>query len=265
MSSYLVTGAASGIGRHLVDELLARGESVVAADIDFGALEQHADTAGWNATLCALDVRDPSQWSSAITLAQAQGRLDVVMNVAGYLRPGQLPDLSAEDVDRHFDINAKGVIHGTRLAAEVMCAQGSGHIINIASIAAYAPVPGLALYAASKHAVRAFSLAAAEELRPYGVAVTVVCPDAVKTPMLDLQVDYDAAAMTFATPKVLSVQDIGDVVLGHVLKERPLEVALPKLRRNLAHLANIAPGSARFLRPLMVRLGRLRQGRYETS
>ena len=75
-----------------------------------------------------------------------------------------------EDVHRHFDVNVKGVIFGTRAAAARMIPQGHGHVVNIASMAALAPIPGLALYSASKYAVRAFSLAAAEELRAHGVA-----------------------------------------------------------------------------------------------
>ena len=262
---FLITGAASGIGKHLVEVLVGRGESVVAADIDYDRLVQSASGQRGDLRLCKLDVREPSQWTEALDLACSRGPLDVVMNVAGYLRPGRTQLLTRDDVDLHFDINTKGVIHGTRLAAQVMCEQGSGHIINIASIAALAPVPGLGLYSASKHAVRAFSLAAAEDLRPHGVAVTVVCPDAVRTPMLDLQVNYEEAAMTFATPTLLSVENIAELILGHVLSERPLEVAIPRLRKVLAHIANIAPGMTRVLLPIMQRAGRLGQNRYPKS
>src|SRR5205085_5137897 len=126
------------------------------------------------------------------------GRVDVLMNVAGYLLPGYIHETSADQIERHMDINAKGLMLGTQAAARVMVRQGQGHIINIASMAALAPVPGLCCYSASKYAVRAFSLAVAQELRPHGVYVTAVCPDAVQTPMLDLQVDYQEAAMTFS-------------------------------------------------------------------
>ena len=86
---------------------------------------------------------------------------------------------------------------------------GSGHIVNIASLASLVPSPGLALYSASKYAVRAFSLAAAEELREHGVAVTTVCPDAVRTAMLDKQLDYPEAALTFTAPRFAVSCDTG--------------------------------------------------------
>ena len=259
MSVVLVTGAASGIGQHLVGRLLSTGHTVIAADIDIGKLQTHASAEGWTADLCELDVRNTEHWQIALDRAQAHGSLDIVMNVAGYLCPGPAHELTEAMVDRHMDVNAKGVIHGTRLAASVMVKQGSGHIINIASIAGIAPVPGLALYSASKHAVRAFSIAAAEDLRKYGVAVSVVCPDAVHTPMLELQRDYEDAAITFATPHILTVEEVGALILGRVMSKRPVEVAIPRLRQVLAHIANVSPRLSRGLLPLLRRFGRWRR------
>ncbi len=262
MSVTIVTGAASGIGQHLVERLQAAETTVIAADIDHQAMSEYAAKHSWTAHLCSLDVRQSAEWERVVDVARSYGPIDVLMNVAGYLRPGTTHTLSAAEVDKHFDINTKGVIHGTRLVSAAMVEQGYGHIINIASIAALAAVPGLALYSASKHAVRAFSLAAAEELRPHGVSVSVVCPDAVQTPMLALQTEYDEAAVTFATPHLLTVEEVGDVILGRVLHEKPLEVAIPRIRQVIAHVANLTPGSARVLLPLFRYLGRYRQTQY---
>ena len=109
--------------------------------------------------------------------------------MAGVLRVERVEDLQPESVALQLDVNTKGVILGTQAAAKVMVGQGRGHIINIASMAALAPVPGISVYSASKFAVRGFSLAAAQELEDRGVQVTVVCPDAVDTPMVDYQLD----------------------------------------------------------------------------
>ncbi|MFT5431769.1 MAG: NADP-dependent 3-hydroxy acid dehydrogenase YdfG, partial [Myxococcota bacterium] len=243
---FFLTGSASGIGRHLTTQLLAQGHRVTASDIDLEGLSSVAAKEGWDKDrlrIVGLDVRDGVGWERALTAAsETYGGLDVVMNIAGYLKPGYTHEFDPADIDRHFDINCKGVIHGTHAAAKLMVRQGRGHIINIASMAALAPIPGLPLYSASKYAVRAFSLAAAEELRPLGVAVTVVCPDAVATPMLDLQKDYAEAALTFSGSRVLTVQDIADVILGRILTKRPVEVAIPASRALLAKAANNFPG-----------------------
>ena len=104
-----------------------------------------------------------------------------------------------------------------------------------------APVPGLGLYVGTKYAVRGFSMAAAQELAPLGVAVTTVCPDAVRTPMLDLQVDYPEAAITFMAPRFLGPEDVSALILGKVLRRRPVLVSIPKSRAFLARLSDLFP------------------------
>ncbi|MFP4601078.1 MAG: SDR family NAD(P)-dependent oxidoreductase, partial [Persicimonas sp.] len=141
----------------------------------------------------------------------------------------------------------------------VMVEQGEGHIINVGSLASLAPVPGLSLYTASKFAVRGFSLAAAQELRPLGVFVSAVLPDAVATPMLDLQVDYEEAAMTFSGTRPLSLAEVEAVILEKVLTQRPLEVALPAHRGGLARLANLIPQVSMVIAPLLRKIGLRKQ------
>jgi 3-oxoacyl-[acyl-carrier protein] reductase len=258
----VVTGAASGIGRCATEALLARGHRVLATDIDEAALERLRGARGDELLIQRLDVTHPDDWVRVLDRAvEAWGRVDAVFNIAGYLTPGYAHEVRLEDVDRHFDINTKGVIYGTRLAAERMVAQGEGHIVNIASMAAFAPIPGLALYSASKFAVRAFSLAAAFELRERGVAVTVVCPDAVATPMLDKQKDYEEAALTFTAPRVLTPEEVAEELAGNVLEKRPLEVAMPKSRKWLARVMDAFPDLAPMVTPLFVKRGRARQAK----
>jgi 3-oxoacyl-[acyl-carrier protein] reductase len=261
----LLTGCASGMGRHLAGALSARGHSVVATDLDEVGLAREAEARGWDRArvkLRRLDVRSEQDWDAAVDAAvDAFGRLDVVMNIAGYLHPAYVADLSMRDVDLHFDVNAKGVVLGTRAAARRMIAQGSGHIVNVGSLASLAPVPGLSLYSASKFAVRGFTLAAAMELAPRGVAVTLVMPDAVETPMLDKQVAYEEAAMTFSGPRSLTVEDIERLIVETVLPERPMEVTIPLARGLLARFANTAPAVARRLAPRLLDAGKRKQAR----
>jgi 3-oxoacyl-[acyl-carrier protein] reductase len=267
---FLLTGAGSGIGRHLAGVLAAQGERVLATDVNAEALGAAASKDGWPAAQVRthpLDVRAREQWEAALAAALAAfGKVDVLLNVAGILKPGNCWELDAVDVDRHFDINVKGVVHGTSVLGRYFVEQKAGHIVNIGSLASLAAAPGLALYSSSKFAVRGFSLASAQELVAHGVAVSLVMPDAVQTPMLDLQVHYPQAALTFSGAKALTVDDISRVLLEHVLPERPLEVTLPLGRGVLARFADALPGMAMRIAPMLAKKGlkaqeKLRQGR----
>ena len=244
----VLTGCASGIGRHLAGELLRRGHRVLATDVDGTALERTAAEWPGEPLTATLDVRDANGWRAVLDQAEeAWGGIDGVFNIAGVLRPGEVQSLTPEDVDLHFDINVKGVILGTRAAARrLVVAEAGGHIVNIASIASLAPIPGMSLYSASKYAVRAFSLAAAEELRPHGIAVTAICPDAVATPMFDQQIDFPEAALTFTFPKLLTPEDVTRQIL-RALRKRPLMVAFPKRRAWLARFADLFPWTQRLI------------------
>jgi len=168
-------------------------------------------------------------------------------------------DQTPAQVDLQIDVNTKGTVYGTQAAARQMIKQRAGHIINFASLAGLSPVPGVALYSASKFAVRGFSLAADHELRSQGVAVTVICPDAVQTPMLDAQKDQATAALTFSGDKILSVQDIEKLIVQDILIRKPREVSLPRSRGWLAKMAGVLPNLAARIAPLMIRRGQVRQ------
>lgn len=265
---HVVTGAASGIGAHLAQELLARGARVCAADVNTSAMEALRALAGDDRLMVVkLDVRDPVQWQTLLAEVRSRWqRLDVLMNVAGVIRPGYIHAFSAEDVHLQLDVNSKGVIFGTQAAARVMLEQGYGHIINIASLAGVAPVPGLALYSASKFAVRGFTLAAAFELRENNIKVTAICPDAVQTPMLDQQVDREEAAMTFSGSRSpLTVDDIGRAVFDRALPKAPLEITLPAHRGWMAKFGSAFPGASLGLLSRLRELGRQRQAARRSS
>ncbi|MEM9553038.1 MAG: SDR family oxidoreductase [Acidobacteriota bacterium] len=259
----LVTGAASGIGRRVVGDLDARGARVLAADLTREALDAASSQDGWSERVepVAFDVRDPDGWDAAIARGvDLWGGLDVVLNVAGWLRPSEVHEASDDDIHRVFDVNVKGVTFGLRAAARHMIERGAGgHIVNIASLASLAPIPGISLYSASKYAVRALSLAAAAELREHDIAVSVVCPDAVRTPMLDLQLDYPQAALTFTAPRFLEAADVSRVILDRVLPRRPLLVALPRRRALLARFADLFPRAQQLISSLLRRQGLKRQ------
>lgn len=266
---FLLTGCASGMGRHLAGALVRRGMRLVAADINLAAMQALADEQSWpddRVELCHLDVRDAEAWRHTVKCAVERfGRIDVAMNLAGVIEPGYVHELSAEAIDRHVDINAKGLMYGTREVSIQMIAQGGGHIVNFASLAGIASIPGIGLYSASKHAVRGFSLAVAHELRRHKVAVTVVCPDLVDTPMLDLQLDYEEAALTFSGSRPLTVDQIERLIFKTVLRRRPLEVVIPRRRGWLAKLANAWPSLTVPMIRNLTRKGRARQAAAKES
>ncbi len=260
---YFITGAASGIGRQLARSAARRGVHVIMSDVDaqgLAATAAEADAKSYSYETLRLDIRREADWERAFEkLYRVHGRLDVLMNVAGFIKPGYCHEAPAGDVHAHFDINTKGLIFGTQAAARRMVAAGAGHIVNFASLAGVAGIPGISLYSASKHAVRGYSLAIAQELTPHGVAVTVVCPDAVQTPMLDLQVDHDEAALTFSGDRFLTVEDIDRVVFEKVLSKRPPEVLVPGYRGVLTKLGAAFPGIASLLADSLSAKGRKKQ------
>ncbi|MFW6067139.1 MAG: SDR family oxidoreductase [Myxococcota bacterium] len=265
----LITGSASGIGRHLTGVLAREGHRVLATDVSPGALQAAAEDEAWpqdSVETHLLDVREPEDWEAALDAAEERfGPVGLVMNVAGVLKPAWAMDIDPDDIDFHLAVNVKGVVLGTRAAARRMVPRGSGHIVNFGSLASLAPVPGLSLYSTSKFAVRGFSLAAAIELRDQGVAVSLVLPDAVQTPMLDLQVHYEEAALTFSGGRALTVADIGRAVVEEVLPKRPLELTLPAARGIMARAAGNFPAAAAMTRPLLVRVGRQTQARSKSK
>jgi NADP-dependent 3-hydroxy acid dehydrogenase YdfG len=262
----VLTGCASGIGRHLATELFKQGHRLLVSDVNGDMLEAEARTS-WNdaerVELQQFDVRDREAWDRTIAKTVARwGRVDVVLNVAGYLAAGWAHEMSSDVIERTIDVNVKGVIHGTNAAARQMIRQRSGHIVNIASLAAVAAVPGIAVYAASKHAVRGFSLAVAQELSPHGIAVTTVCPALVATPMLDTQVVRPEAALTFATSRPLSVEEVAQAVLGRGLEQRPLELFVTVPRSGqvaMTKLGNAFPALAARLAARLIERGREHQ------
>jgi 3-oxoacyl-[acyl-carrier protein] reductase len=265
----VVTGCASGIGRALARTLYEKGHSLLVTDVDERGVRAAADADGLRdparVVVDRLDVRDAGMWARAIDFAVAKwGRVDVVFNVAGVLVPVWARDATSEDVDRTMDINAKGLMHGTNAAVRQMIRQKHGHVVNIASIAGLVPVPGVALYSASKHAARAYSIAVAQEVRADGVFVTAVCPALVATPMMDIQVDREEASLVFSSKRALTVDEVVSAIVDRALVDKPLElvVEVPGSSQGLvAKIGNTLPGLAMRMRARVAAAGAKRQAR----
>lgn len=246
----IVTGAGGGIGSEICIQLSKLGANVFATDTNLG-LMKHLTQLDNTKTL-ALDVREESSWNRALSNFQNM-KLDGLIQSAGVLKSGYVYDFTSQDIDYHMEINLKGLILGTNLASKILKKQECGHIVHIGSLASLIPVPGMSLYSASKFAVRAFSLAVAQELKPFGITVTVVCPDAVRTPMLKTEKEKVEAALTFSG-STLEPQKVASVVISTFQKPK-LEIVLPFYRSILTKTGNLFPRLAAFLYSSLTKLG----------
>jgi NAD(P)-dependent dehydrogenase (short-subunit alcohol dehydrogenase family) len=180
-SVVLITGGGSGIGAALAAALSRRGAQVIVADLDV-ANAQALVGRGHALEALALDVRDAGAVAASITGVVARyGRLDYLFNNAGISVCADARDLELAHWQSVIEVNLMGVVHGTHAAYLQMCQQGSGHIVNIASLAGLVPFPTNAPYAASKHAVVGLSLSLRTEGAELGVRVSAVCPGFIQS------------------------------------------------------------------------------------
>lgn len=175
----VVTGAASGIGFALAQQLGDRGLRVVVADVRGAAAKDAcARLTGVDALAVAIDVCDPEALDAlAATVLDRFGRVDLVCNNAGVV-PARLPSWEQPVASWRWslDVMLLGVVHGIRAFVPTLLEQGSGHVLNTASMGGLVPLPGLAPYSAAKSAVVALTETLAVELRGTGVGATVLCP-----------------------------------------------------------------------------------------
>jgi NAD(P)-dependent dehydrogenase (short-subunit alcohol dehydrogenase family) len=182
---WFITGASKGLGLSLVHQLLKAGQSVAATSRNIGELKKAVNNDTGKFLPLAVNLADEKSVEEAIqaTIAKFE-RIDVVINNAGYGIGGSIEELSDVETRNSFDVNVFGTINVIRKVSPYLRAQRSGHIINIASIAGIAGATGWAVYSAAKSAVIALSEVSAEDLKEFGVKVTVVAPGAFRTSFL---------------------------------------------------------------------------------
>ena len=182
---WFITGASSGFGRALARAALTRGDRVATTARHCDSLHSLAEQYPGRARVLPLDVTDPAAAREAVAKALEHfGRIDVVFNNAGYGHVGSVEELSDEDLRRQLDVNLLGVINVTRAALPAMRKQGSGHLVQMASLNGVEPLAGGAYYTASKFAVKGFSEALATEVAHLGIKVTIVEPGPFRTRFL---------------------------------------------------------------------------------
>jgi NAD(P)-dependent dehydrogenase (short-subunit alcohol dehydrogenase family) len=181
-SVFLVSGASRGLGHEIVRAALDAGHRVVAGARGSSALDDLAARHGDRLAVVPLDVTDDAAAEAAVRTAVTRfGRLDVLVNNAGYANIATIEDVDFDDFRAQIDTNLFGVVRLTRAALPVLREQRSGRIIQVSSVGGRMATPGLAAYQSAKWAVGGFSSVLAQEVAPLGIKVTVLEPGGMRT------------------------------------------------------------------------------------
>jgi NAD(P)-dependent dehydrogenase (short-subunit alcohol dehydrogenase family) len=194
MKVWFVTGASRGFGREWTIAALERGDSVAATARDTTTLDDLVAKYGDRILPLTLDVTDREADFAAVAKAHEHfGRLDVVVNNAGYGQFGMIEELSEQEARAQIETNVFGALWVTQAALPFLRAQGSGHILQVSSIGGISAFPNIGIYNASKWALEGFSQALAQEVADFGVHVTLIEPGGFDT-------DWGGASAKHATP-----------------------------------------------------------------
>ncbi|MFT3862723.1 MAG: SDR family oxidoreductase [Solirubrobacterales bacterium] len=231
-----ITGGARGIGKATAEALVRRGCRVAIGDVDLALAEQTAAGLGGGTVALALDVSDRASFEAFLDGAERElGPLDVVINNAGIMPTTPFVEESEASFRRQIEINLIGVIHGTQLAMRRMTPRDSGHIVNIASQAGKAGIPGIATYSATKHAVVGLSEAVRAELRGREVEISCVMPTVVNTEL--------TAGVGQKWVKPVEATDVAEAIVG-ALEAPRFDVYVPKANGALLRAAALMPRAA---------------------
>ncbi|MCM3626150.1 SDR family NAD(P)-dependent oxidoreductase [Paenibacillus glycanilyticus] len=216
---WFITGTSTGFGRQFVEQLLQTTEDrVIATARKLEAIQDFKSIAPDRVSLISLDVTNKEQIKTAVQEAvDTFGRIDVVVNNAGYGLYGMIEEYSDEQIRKQFDVNVFGVLDVIRATLPIFKNQNSGHYVNLSSFFGTWSMPPFSLYAASKFAVEGFSEAMASELAGFGIRTTIVEPAVFATDFLghslehtDRKPEYDSVYAAYN--EGISSLTIGDPV-----------------------------------------------------
>ena len=218
-----VTGGAHGIGRAIAAALARSGVKVAIADIDGEGAWRTAQEIGADSVAVKVDVRERASVERAFGEALARlGGCEILIANAGVSTMQHALELTDEEWDFNFAVNARGIFLANQIAARHFVAQGAGCIVNTASLAAKVGAPLLAHYSASKFAVLGWTQALARELAPKGIRVNAVCPGFVKTGMQAREIEWESRLRNVSAQQVVD-DYVAQTPLGRL--EQPEDVA----------------------------------------
>jgi NAD(P)-dependent dehydrogenase (short-subunit alcohol dehydrogenase family) len=239
----VVTGAGRGMGRQTARRLAARGYRVLVTDVNEAGAQETAAQIGGGAWAMAQDVRDPHSHRTIAAAAAEQGPLKVWVNNAGVLKTEKIWDHPDTDVRLMVEVNLLATVWGARAAVEAMRRDpDDAHIINMASMASFGPVPGLGVYAATKHGVLGLteSLQGDLMLAALPIRVHAVCPDLVDTGMMREHADNPEYALGFSGTRIYTPEEIADEIVK-LLDSDKIILSIPRNRMVLARTAGLFP------------------------
>ena len=255
----IVTGGASGIGRALAVGLAKRGCEVVLADLQIELAEEVAseiNASGGKAKPVKIDVTDfPAMQHLVQETVQRTGRLDYLFNNAGIVIGGSANLYGIEDWNQVIDVNLRGVINGIQAAYKIMITQGFGHIVNTASMAGLMYGPGNIAYTMTKHSVVALSESLRIEAAQAGVRVSVICPGAVRTPILEaggkygkmlIEIPPEQMRLMWERVRPMPPDIFAEKVLNAVAKNKAI-IIVPSWWKLFWWINRLSPSLAMFL------------------
>lgn len=211
--TWFITGASRGFGRIWAEAALMRGDKVAATARELASVADLTERFGDAVLPLALDVTDADQAQRAVRQAHAHfGRLDVVLNNAGYSLVGTVEEASEADVRAVFDTNFFGTLRVIQAALPLLRRQGSGHILGVSSSFGIVTMPLLGFYCATKAAIESLHESLAPEVEPFGIKVTLLEPGAYAT-------EFGSPASLKIAPGIDAYADLRQQVVGHLSGE----------------------------------------------
>jgi NAD(P)-dependent dehydrogenase (short-subunit alcohol dehydrogenase family) len=231
------------MGRATARRLAARGYQVLVTDVNEAGAQETADLIGNGAWAVAQDVRDAASHRAVAKAAAERGPLKVWVNNAGVLKTEKVWDHPDDDVRLMIEVNLLATVWGARAALEQMRGDPTGaHIVNMASMASFGPVPGLGVYAATKHGVLGLteSLQGDIDLAGLPIRVHAVCPDLVDTGMMREHADNPEYALGFSGTKIYTPEEISDQLVK-LLDSDKIVLSIPRNRMAVARISGLFP------------------------
>jgi short-subunit dehydrogenase len=253
--SVIITGGSEGVGAAAARLFAEAGANLMLVARNRKNLEAIAAELRDKSRveIFPMDVSDADSCEDLIKKTQFEfGRIDVLVNNAGFQARGYVESVTAEDLGRTIDVNLRAPIMLTRLALPHIREAGGGAIINVASLAGRTPVPGSAAYSASKFGLRAFTFSLAEEIRDSGIKLAVVSPGPISTQFILADIDK-TSDLTFSQP-ISSAEEVAQVILD-LCGNNQREQAMPAISGVLTTLSYLMPWLGRALRPALERRG----------